>query len=421
MTAEKGIGGADPDQPLKTVAAEGLRRFAFDQPIVGLAVSGGSDSVAMLHLMADVAQKAGVGVKVATVDHGLRAEATAEAEDVGRKCRALGLPHSVLLWDHGPINGNLMQAAREARYGLLAGWAKQCGISTVMLAHTADDQAETFLMGLSRVSGLDGLSGMRPKFKQDDTVFCRPFLSVTRRTLRDYLSRQGIGWIDDPSNDNLRFTRVKARQVVRALAPMGITVEGLAAVAYNLSMAQGVVRATTARTAAEVVVETAGALVFDRAGLFRDGPEVGRRLLIGMVRWMNGDKHPPREAQVATLSDAITSCIDATLGGVRFKWKGDRCTVTREPRALGHAVALGQVWDNRWMVVGATKGELRAVGANGLAQIPDWRSVGLARGVALATPGVWDGERLISAPLLRFGASCNATITPSFVSFLLSH
>lgn len=421
MTKGFGIGGNDPGKPLTVLALKALRQFSEEDATVGLAVSGGSDSMAMLHLMAEVAVQARVRLQVATVDHRLRPEAATEAEEVGRVCAGLGLPHDVLVWDHGPIAGNLMQAAADARYGLLAHWAKQSGAATVMLAHTADDQAETFLMGLSRASGLDGLSGMRRRFDRDGISFCRPFLAVSRQDLRQWLSQRGLGWMDDPSNDNPRFSRVRARRVTQALAPLGITVQQLSAVTQHLSMAQGVVRAATARAAQEAVTEFAGSLSFDLAGFLENGPEIARRLLIGMVRWMNGEPHPPREAKIAALLDAVGARRDATLGGVRFQWKADRCFVMREARALGGPVNQGQVWDNRWTVSGAGQGHVRAVGADGLAQIPDWRAAGFPRGVALSTPAIWREDRLISAPLLGFGVPCDATMTPSFVSFLLSH
>lgn len=421
MTTGPGSLGHDPDQPLKLVAAEGLRRFARPGGAVGLAVSGGSDSMAMLHLMADVAPAIGVRLQVATVDHRLRPEAAAEAAEVGRISQTLGLPHEVLAWDHGPVAGNLMQAAREARYDLLADWARRHDLSAVMLAHTADDQAETFLMGLSRASGIDGLSGMRKSFDWAGKTLCRPFLQASRHDLRAYLSRHGIGWVDDPSNENPRFTRVQARQVMRALEPLGISVASLSSVVQHLSMAQSVLRDATAKAAEVVIAENAGSLSFDRVALLSHGPEITRRLLIGMVRWMSGAAHPPRESQIATLLNAATAGKDATLGGVRFAWKGDRCTVMREPRALGPAVPLGGLWDMRWVVTAPVEGEVRAVDAEGLAQIPNWRQIGLARGVALATPAIWQGDKLISAPFLQFGAPCHATLTSSFVSFLLSH
>jgi tRNA(Ile)-lysidine synthase len=407
------------DAPLLFWAQTAHGRFGTPPAKVGVAVSGGSDSLAMLHLMARAAPHAGWSLHAVTVDHRLRPEAADEAAFVGRVCAGLGVPHDVLVWDHGQIQGNLMQAASAARYGLMAAWARETGVGLVCLAHTADDQAETFLMGLSRAAGLDGLTGMRQDFTVDGVAFRRPFLMLTRAELRSYLTRQNLRWIDDPSNDNDRFTRVKARRALKALKPLGITVDRLSGVIHNLSMAQGVVQQAVARAGTETVAEIAGSLHFDHRSFRSCGTEVQRRLLIAMVRWIGGTQHPPREAKILALGMALDQRKDATLGGVRFRWQGDTCTVTREARACGGAVPANQVWDGRWSVTGAT-GEIRALGAAGLRQCPDWRATGLPRHVLEVTPGVWHRDTLIAAPCANFGAAA-ATCVPSFHEFLLLH
>lgn len=386
---------------------------------VGLAVSGGGDSMAMLHLMARVAPHAGLALQVVTVDHALRPESADEAAFVAKVCAALGVPHSVLVWDHGKITGNLMEAAREGRYRLMADWAQARGLEQVALAHTADDQAETFLMGLSREAGLDGLAGMRHGWNRNGVTFRRPFLTLTRAELRGFLVRHGLSWVEDPTNENDRYSRTKARRALKALQPLGITVDRLAAVTSHLSMAQGVVRDAVARAGNEVVTEIAGSLRFDRGPFQLCSPEIQRRLLIAMVRWIGGQGHPVRESKVFALGSALQQQKDATLGGVRFRWAGESCSVSREARACGGPVALGQVWDGRWMVAGA-EGEIRALGAVGLRQCPDWRQTGTPRQVLEVTPGVWQGDILTAAPCAGFGPA-TATCAPGFHAFLLSH
>ncbi len=408
------------DDAILLLKAQDAFGFGLKQPAkVGVAVSGGSDSMAMLHLMAKAAPHAGWALQAVTVDHRLRPEAAAEAAFVGQACKDLGVPHQVLAWEHGEIHGNLMQAASSARYALMAQWAKRHGIAQVALAHTADDQAETFLMGLSRAAGLDGLTGMHAQFGLGGVTFRRPFLAFPRVDLRNFLIRHGWTWIDDPSNQNDRFARVKARRALKALKPLGITVERLSTVIGNLSMAQGVIQQALVKAANEIVTESAGSLRFDRQPFLTCGPELQRRLLVAMVLWLNGERHAPRERKVFALGMALEEKKDATLGGVRFRWLGDTCTVSREARATGGMVAVGQVWDGRWQVAGV-EGEVRALGAAGLRQCPDWRATGLLRHVLEVTPGIWQGDQLIAAPCAGFGTA-TATCTPSFNEFLLSH
>jgi tRNA(Ile)-lysidine synthase len=329
------------------------------------------------------------------------------------------VPHEVLVWEHGDVPGNLMQAAREARYGLMAAWAKGHGVDLVMLAHTADDQAETFLMGLSRAAGLDGLSGMRPEFAIDGVAFRRPFLSQTRADLRAYLTRHSLPWIDDPSNDNDRFTRIKARRALQALSPLGIGVGELSAVISNLSAVQGLVRHAVSVAAEATVTEVAGALRVEGHAFAALHLETQRRLLIEVIRWVSGATHPPREAKLAALERALSLGKDATLGGVRFRWQGQTCWISREARACGGPVPAGQVWDGRWHLTGKA-GEVRALGPEGLRQCPDWRATGLPRQVLEVTPGLWQGEQLLAAPCAIFGREA-ATCAPSFKEFSLSH
>lgn len=404
------------DAPLLfwALTAQGWQR---DPPeSMGVAVSGGSDSMAMLHLLARVASQTGWALRAVTVDHRLRPEAADEAAFVGRICAGLGVPHDVLVWDHGEITGNLMQAAREARYALMVGWAQTHGIGMVSVGHTADDQAETFLVGLSRAAGLDGLTGMRQEWEQDGVTFRRPFLMQTRAELRGYLARNGLDWVEDPTNENNSYTRTKARRALKALKPLGITVDRLSSVIHNLAMAQGVVQASVVRAAREGVIETAGSLQFDHlAGWMRDH-EFQRRMLIAMLRWIGGQAHPPREGKLFALRLALTQHRDATLGGVRFRWAGDTCTVSREPRAVGGPVPVGQLWDGRWRVTGP-EAQVRALGADGLRQVKDWRKTGLPREVLVVSPAVWQGETLLAAPLAGHSAEWQAKLDRPFHLF----
>ncbi|MFZ1468064.1 MAG: tRNA lysidine(34) synthetase TilS [Paracoccaceae bacterium] len=405
------------DAPLLIRAQSAFARVGGTPAHIGVAVSGGSDSMAMLHLMARAASHTAWNLRAVTVDHGLRPEAAEEAAFVAQACVDLGLPHDVLVWDHGAIDGNLMQAASRARYALMADWAVGLGIAQVTLAHTADDQAETFLMGLSRAAGLDGLTGMRQHWTEAGVTFCRPFLHQTRAELRGFLTRHGLSWVDDPTNDNDRFTRVKARRALKALKPLGITVDRLSSVIHNLAMAQGALHDAVARAGAEGVTETAGSLRFGPGAL--GGPEVQRRLLIAMIAWIGGNPHPPRESKIAALRLAVLQERDATLGGVRIRWKEGTCTVSREARAVGGPVPAGHLWDGRWQV-SAASGEISALGAAGLRQCPDWRALGLPRQVLEVTPAVWQADRLIAAPCAGVGAA-TATTRPGFHAFLLSH
>ena len=167
-----------------TLAALVRAAFGPEPPDkLGVAVSGGGDSTALLVLLDDWRRDGGPELAVATVDHGLRPEAAAEAAEVAALCGRLGVPHETLAW-RWDGKGNLSDAARRGRLRLIAGWANGRGIGMVAQGHTADDQAETFLMRLARGSGVDGLAAMAARRTAEGVAWVRPLLQVRRGEFR---------------------------------------------------------------------------------------------------------------------------------------------------------------------------------------------------------------------------------------------
>ncbi|WP_067734091.1 tRNA lysidine(34) synthetase TilS [Novosphingobium naphthalenivorans] len=178
---------------------------------LGLAVSGGPDSLALL-LLAHAALPG--RVEAATVDHGLRPESAAEAVEVARVCAGLGVPHAALSVEVAV--GNIQAEARLARYTALADWVEERGLAALATAHHADDQAETLLMRLNRASGVAGLAGARARGRVPDTPIplLRPVLDWRRGELGEVVRAAGLVAADDPSNANDRFDRVRIRKAL---------------------------------------------------------------------------------------------------------------------------------------------------------------------------------------------------------------
>lgn len=372
---------------------------------LGVAVSGGGDSVALLHLLADWARESGTVVRAVTVDHGLRPEAATEAEGVARTCVALGVGHDVLRWTGWDGRGNLPDQARRARYRLMADWAQAQDIADVALGHTTDDQAETFLMRLARGSGVDGLAAMLPVRMKDSIRWHRPLLAARRDALRNWLSHRGIAWVEDPTNDDPAYDRVRVRQALAILAPLGIGVEGIQATAERLRRASDALRHAARDLARGAVKGEGGGLVIDRAKLEAAPEDLRDRLLAQALIWVSGADYRPRYQALAQVWAGIAAGKRTTLMGCLILPRKASVRVIREPaaaEAVGE-VAVGQVWDGRWRLTGpgggAEKLTIRALGEAGVQQCPDWRAGGLPRPVMLSSPAVWQGVRLISAPL----------------------
>lgn len=330
---------------------------------LALAVSGGSDSVALLHLFARWRDATSVAVPpavVVTVDHGLRREAAAEARAVAALAHSLGLPHATLVWEGDKPVADLQAAARAARYRLLAGFAREHGLDTVVTAHTRDDQAETLLMRLAHGSGLSGLAAMRPaRSLGGDVTLVRPFLAVGRDTLRATLTAAGIAWSEDPSNADTRFARPRLRTLAGPLAEAGLTPATLATVACRLARADAAIEAAVdAVEAAALARHPGGVTTLDLPGLVAVPEEVSLRLFARAIGEIGGEPYGPRlerleRLHAALLAPAAGGRFRRTLGGAVVERRGDILWVHRESgrRGLpslrltpGHTLA----WDGRF-------------------------------------------------------------------------
>lgn len=320
-----------------------------------LAVSGGPDSTALLLLAARWAKdlsarrKAAPGLLAVTVDHGLRPQAAAEAAAVGRLARRLGVPHRVLRWTGRKPKSGLQEAARQARYRLLAQAAARAGYGHILTAHTLDDQAETVLFRLARGSGLGGLAGMAaaglvPVPDAASAIFLvRPLLHVAKARLIATLEAAGIGYSDDPSNRDPRFARARLRSFMPALAREGLDAHGLARLAARMRRAEVAiefaVRAARAALAPGPWPER-GPVAFATAQFAHLPAEVALRLL-GRAVAHAGNEGPVELGKLESLYDSLRgadSRLRRTLAGALITLNGDRLTIERAPARRNSAI-----------------------------------------------------------------------------------
>jgi tRNA(Ile)-lysidine synthase len=231
-----------PDDDDSPISAQDAKRLFADwkaAPAIVLAVSGGPDSIAMMWLVARWRRTLARGPRLiaVTVDHGLRAQAKAEARDVKRLARTLDLPHRTMRWTGAKPKTGLPAAARAARYRLLAQAARANGATHILTAHTRDDQAETLLMRLLRGSGIAGLAAMARQSEREGVLLARPFLHVSKSQLIATLKKAKLGFADDPTNRDPSFTRPRLRTLMPVLAAEGGDTRNLARLASRLARA----------------------------------------------------------------------------------------------------------------------------------------------------------------------------------------
>jgi tRNA(Ile)-lysidine synthase len=346
---------------------------------VAVAVSGGSDSVALMHLVNRWALLRGLSVTALTVDHGLRPGSGDEAVQVAQWAAAIGLEHKLLSWT-GPKPRTQIQAkARQARYDLMTDWCTQNGVSLLMTGHTMNDQAETVAMRLQRSGSPESISAIRPVLDWRGVKVYRPLLKLKRAELQNFLRGQGLGWLDDPSNENRAFERVRTRQslVDTEIEPM----------ALRADVAQGQIHEISREIkflSQNLRAFSEGYLSLERTWLTK--PDAVVPFLHHVIDVMGGSVTERSERE--RLADWLSKGVPGrkTLGGVIFSLRQRDILFIREPGRIGFAaesvpVDGSFVWDGRF-VIRAQPGTMvtaasRVAGVEPLAGVPRAVSDGL--------------------------------------------
>ena len=321
------------------------------RPLLAVAVSGGADSLALCLLAHHWAQRRGGSVVGLTVDHGLRPEAATEARQVATWLTACGIAHRTLAWRAAAGLRNLQAAARTGRYALLDAWCRDSACLHLLAAHHREDQAETFLLRLARGSGLDGLASMPAERALVHCRLLRPLLPVSHDRLTASLAAQGQAWIEEPSNRDRRYARVRLRCSATLLIREGLTPARLAATAQRLGRARAALEAEVAELLAEAaVLHSAGFARLDAAPLSAAPPEIGLRALARLVTTVGGNIYPPRHERLERLFALLSQGLDSgrTLGGCRFLPKRGTILVCREPSAVAPPSTLAPGASVRW-------------------------------------------------------------------------
>ncbi len=418
------------------------------KPHLAVAVSGGADSLALGLLAHGWARRRGGKVTALTVDHRLRSASTAEARQVKAWLRSHSISHRTLTWTEGNPSGspkgsrpppaaNLQARARAARYGLLAGWCRANRVLHLLIGHQLEDQAETFVLRLARGSGVDGLAAMAPVVALEGVRILRPLLPVGAEQCRRYLRRRGQPWIEDPSNRDTAFGRVRVRAMLPVLAGNGIDAARLAATAQRLGRArQALEHGVVDLLAVAATMYPAGYCRLE-TGPFRAQPaEIALRGLARTLMCVGGALYPPRFERLERLYGAIIQGGPGearTLGGCRIVPLGrkgaiDALWICREAAAMAPPLAIAPGartrWDGRFDVTlgpGAlppktqsrtlaprttAKVMLGGLGDDGWAEVvavsPDLRAAPIPAPARPGLPALTDGKGVVAVPHLGY-------------------
>jgi len=353
------VSAAEPHTAVTDAEAAALFADLAGCKALVLAISGGPDSTALLLLASR--WRAGLGdgpdLLAVTVDHGLRPEARREAAAVKRLAASLGVAHRTVRWIGAKPKTGLQEAARRARYRLLATAAAKVKARHVLTAHTLDDQAETVLFRLARGSGLAGLAAMArisplPHFAspvsaraEKGMALVRPFLDVPKARLIATLCAAEVAFVEDPSNRDPRFARVRLRAVMPALAAEGMTAARLAQLANRLKRANDAIEAAVDALANVLAPALAssdrgtGEPITLTASEWAKAPTEIRLRVLGRLVAMTGEEGDVELGKLEACENAVIAHLQVrspgrfrrTLAGASISLAGDRLTIARAP------------------------------------------------------------------------------------------
>jgi tRNA(Ile)-lysidine synthase len=300
---------------------------------IAVAVSGGGDSLALTLMLQKWTKARGISLIALTVDHGLRPESKIEAEKLGIFLSARGIPYKILSWAGEKPKTHVQEMARQARYRLLVGACRAENISTLALAHNLEDQVETFWMRLAHGSGLDGLSGMAAARDVEGIQMIRPVLSFSRQELRDFCRAEGAAYIDDPSNQDEKYLRVRLRGFEDMLAAEGFTPQRLVQTMRKLSESRGAIEWMEDKAYADCVQALPDGITLNHEKFLGYPAAIRKRLLSRMILSLNHQDYAPGAEALAQLEEnlQLSDFAGRTLGGCIFgKLKRGQVMICRE-------------------------------------------------------------------------------------------
>ncbi|MFT5438332.1 MAG: tRNA(Ile)-lysidine synthase [Alphaproteobacteria bacterium] len=397
-------------------------------PEIAIACSGGADSMALAVLAADWARRRKGQATALIVDHGLRAESVSEAASVRRRLKGLGIGAHILRWAGEKPTTGIQQAAREARYGLMERWCWRHAVLHLAVAHHLEDQAETVLHRFARGSGPDGLAGMAAIRETQSLRLLRPFLGTPRARLRATLHARGIDWVEDPSNQDPAYARVRLRALAPTLTEIGLGPQAINRQARQFAIARQALDGDVADALANCgALHVEGYATLAR-GFFSDTRSaVALRGLNSLLCCVGGRTYPVRQERLGRLYSVLadpTFVGTRTLAGCTVRMGREQLVIAREAgRILPVSIHDGEdiLWDQRFRVRLLRRVEGRQPRRFTLAPFDPQLLVGAGRDAArvrasalpsavrLSLPALYDRRGLVAVPHLNYGRAARNT------------
>ena len=406
-----------------------LDGLSYHPDTLGVAVSGGSDSLSLLYLINSWSNKKNLKIVILTVDHNLRNGSADEALYVGELCNKLGLIHKTLFWDHEDIEGNLSASAREARYRLMQNSIPSDAI--LITGHTLDDQAETFLMRLRRGSGVDGLASMAEQsylsFGSDGITIFRPLLDFERQTLRKVLKFYKVDWIEDPTNNDQSFERVRVRDMLALFVEIGIDKNTIGRTALLMQSAKTALNHFASDCYEKFGSCDNGDIIFDFSEFSKQPLDVKRRLISAAQKWISNQKYRPRLSQVDALINSIDEKVTFSGSGTICYFHNNSIRITREANACVCEIEASNdvIFDRRWKLIALENCKdltIKCLGEDGYTFLEPGIRKKIPYKTIIALPALFNDNNLINFPFIDPESKFKFNLCKQpFNQFLLDH
>ncbi|UWI83268.1 tRNA lysidine(34) synthetase TilS [Wolbachia endosymbiont of Howardula sp.] len=336
-----------------------INHLASHNNELAVAVSGGIDSVVLLHLITNWTKKCHYPLPIVlTVNHGIRLESSQDAQFIIHYAKEFGVQKALILeWQGQNIKNNIQAQARDARYQLLIGWCKNNNIKQLFIAHHKDDQAETFLLRLERGSGLDGLSSMNYKSLCNGIYIIRPLLDFSRNNIEEYALYYNLKWREDKSNLDVKYKRTLYRKLLHISSNQKMLTDRICLTALH---ARRAIKALKYYLNIEfnkhVLLHDLGYIAIKLSAFDQLPEEMSLRILVYSIMIIGNALYKPRFDSINKIFSKILqkdSNLTCTLSGCKIKKYREYILILREISKIKSIVLTvpvteSVIWDNRF-------------------------------------------------------------------------
>lgn len=389
---------------------------------IAVALSGGVDSISLLHLANIFCNKHRIKLIAITIDHSLRTESAKEAEEVGKYCKSLHIEHHISRWNHQNINSNIQEEARNARYELMASFCKREKINYIFTGHHLGDQIEQILISLTQGSGIYSFCIKESSILYDMQIL-RPLLDFSKEEILKYAEENKLKWWEDPSNNFDKYLRNKIRPIASQLLHLSDPKKLLTSISNINRASASLTDITNEYIKNNIKFSELGYAKFNKKSYLGLSDEIKYSIIRLLILKIGKQNIHIRLNALKIIDKAIENSVKKSLGGCCFTSENDICVVTRDfgrTSPKSHKMEENIIWDNRFKISSKLKLEVRKLSLNEvnlllkennqLLDFDEELSHNIKKTIILTLPAAFHLEKLLVIPHIYYYNSSVNTV-----------